>query len=270
MDRQLLLRDMMREELVRYKKLYDKMENEFRDLAEGAIIEQDGRLNRVFRENGKQKWIRIYDKSVLCELKKRRYIKKAMPVLAKRIKKCIRFLENDSIYDPEEIAMDLPEQYQGFDGLGVVLDGDVEVTGWNLDEYTKGEMYKQHLIHEVENGLVTRSKSETMIAMRLKERGFDFRYEPELDLKGKKMFPDFGALLKKRRRIVYWEHLGMIDDIGYVRAALKKLETYSDNGIILGHNLVITFETKDNPLTLREIDRIIDKLIKMDEISVYF
>ena len=104
-----------------------------------------------------------------------------------------------------------------------------------------------------------------MILMRLKEAGYAIRYEPEMALGNKTIYPDFAILLPKCRRIVYYEHFGMIDDPEYAYRAFMKMKTYAENGIMLGFNLVITFETKDRPLSVVDIDGVIAQLIEMDK-----
>lgn len=57
--------------------------------------------------------------------------------------------------------------------------------------------------------------------------------------------------------IKVWEHLGMMDDPNYVDMAIKKINTYEQNDILLGKNLILTYETKKNPLNSKTIKLII-------------
>lgn len=268
MDRQIILNQKIREELRMCQNLYDRLHSEFAELASGAIIERNGNYNRFYRENGRQCWKKISDEndSLLYELRKKKYIKSGLPILEKKIKACKCFLKNDVLYDPVGIGENFLEQYKKMHKIDVFLESDINPDEWNSEDYVRGTMHSQNLIHEVSNGFSARSKSETMIAMRLKEKGIKFRYEPEVKLGRHKVFPDFEILLEKRRRVVYWEHFGMMDDSEYAVKALKKLQEYAENNIILGYNLVITYETKEKPLTLIEIDKIINKLLEIDAI----
>lgn len=268
MDRQLLLHKEIKEELRMCQNLYDRLYSEFAELASGAIIERNGTYNRFYRENGKQCWKRISDKDekLVYELRKKKYIKSGLPILEKKIKACERFLKNDVLYDPVGFAGKFKEQYKEMRKIDVFLESDINPDEWESEEYESGLMYSENLIHDVGVDLSTRSKSESMIFMRLKEKGFVFRYEPEVKLKRRSVYPDFEILLKNRRRIVYWEHFGMMDDPAYVIKAMKKLQEYAENNIILGYNLLITYETRENPLTLIEIDKVIKKLLEIDAI----
>ena len=55
-----------------------------------------------------------------------------------------------------------------------------------------------------------------------------------------------------------WEHFGMEDDPNYAIKTLRKLRIYQQNGIWPGEQLIITHETADKPLNIRDIDAIID------------
>ena len=95
-----------------------------------------------------------------------------------------------------------------------------------------------------------RSKSEIIIADMLYQRGIPYRYEARLQL-GREIFhPDFTILRRSTRALMYWEHLGRLDKPDYRERNVKKLNSYSKNGIHLGKNLILTFETENQPLDL--------------------
>lgn len=99
-----------------------------------------------------------------------------------------------------------------------------------------------------------RSKSEWIIADMLNKEGVPYRYECPLKLKGMGMvYPDFQVLNVKLRKEFYWEHLGMMDDPEYVERALQRLKVYEQNGFYPGENLIVSFETRTNPLNQKEI-----------------
>ena len=49
----------------------------------------------------------------------------------------------------------------------------------------------------------------------------------------------------------------MMDDVAYSESAIHRISLYQKNGICLGDNLILTFETKNNPLTHKMIDTMI-------------
>ena len=108
-----------------------------------------------------------------------------------------------------------------------------------------------------------RSKSELIIADILKGEGVPYHYEFPLYLNGfGRIYPDFTVLNIETRTELYWEHFGMMDDINYVEKAMNKLSWYEKNGIFPGKNLIITYETKKNPIDQKIIRAMIHQYLK--------
>jgi hypothetical protein len=110
-------------------------------------------------------------------------------------------------------------------------------------------IFPEHQIHECKNGKMLRSKSEVLIADMLIDYSIPFKNEPKLVLDGMVFFPDFELLHPITKKLFWWEHLGNLMDPEYVFKNLGRLDIYSKNHIILGENLILTFETKEKPLT---------------------
>jgi len=247
-------------DLRRCRWLHEKLVSVLGKLPEGSISVRDGELCRFVRIKGKAYTVPLRgDMKLLNSLKARRIIKKCIPVLKARIKLCEDFLENEVIYDPEQIVKKLPEQYHGLCGIPVFPEGDVNADDWKIRNYQRNPMeFKGN--HFTAEGIRCRSKSEAMIGTRLEAKGILYRAEPELDLKDRTVYPDFEMLLEETREIKYWEHFGMIDDPVYAQKCIIKLKDYSESGYRLGDNLFITYETLERPLTMPEIDRTIDRI----------
>lgn len=117
-------------------------------------------------------------------------------------------------------------------------------------------------IFETNNGERVRSKSELSIANALLKYGVPYKYECPLTLKGGiVVHPDFSVLHVKKRKIIYWEHRGMMDEREYARESVNKIKEYNRNGIVLGDNLIITEETSSNPLGTNEIEMTIQRIL---------
>lgn len=113
-----------------------------------------------------------------------------------------------------------------------------------------------------EKGERVRSKSEKIIADKLFMLGIPYKYECPLQLKNSWVFyPDFTILDIKKRREIYWEHLGMMDNEQYVRKSLSKINIYEKNDIFLGRRLIITHETAMDPLDTRLLNSIINEYL---------
>ena len=50
----------------------------------------------------------------------------------------------------------------------------------------------------------------------------------------------------------------MIDSFSYTENAVSRLRIYTSAGIIPGIKLITTYETKNNPLTIQTIERMIE------------
>ena len=55
------------------------------------------------------------------------------------------------------------------------------------------------------------------------------------------------------------EHLGKMDDIGYVKKNMRRIDFYEKNGYKLGDRLLITRENRLKPFDGRVIDWYIEK-----------
>ena len=108
-----------------------------------------------------------------------------------------------------------------------------------------------------------------MIGTQLEWHHLLIRYEPLLQLDNRTVSPDFQFILPYSRRLCIWEHLGMIDNPEYTMYNLKKIDDYAKNGYILGYNLIITYETQEQPLTMETIENKINELLESDQKLFY-
>lgn len=133
-----------------------------------------------------------------------------------------------------------------------------ELSLWQQEDYPRNENHPEHLIHQGMSGNMLRSKSESIIDMFLAKNQIPFHYEEQLILDDAIYYPDFTIRHPRNGKYYYWEHLGLMDDPKYVKRNLRKLEDYVQNGIIPSVNLILTFETSDHPLTISEVEHLID------------
>lgn len=133
-----------------------------------------------------------------------------------------------------------------------------ELLGWMTSPFEKNEHYPDLLIHRTASGNMVRSKSEVLIDMALYMHKIPFRYECALHLEGVTYYPDFTIRHPKTGAYYYWEHFGLMDEESYVQKTFSKLYSYSTNGLIPSINLITTYETKDNPLSIEMIEKIIE------------
>ena len=103
-----------------------------------------------------------------------------------------------------------------------------------------------------------RSKSEILIANALAKHNVPYKYEyPVFTEELGVIHPDFTALNVKKRKQLYWEHLGKMDDESYVRDNTYRINVYEKNGMFLGDDLIITWETVKMSLDVKLVDQLI-------------
>ena len=134
-----------------------------------------------------------------------------------------------------------------------------ELEEWANESYESKASYKEGLNIKTISGKFVRSKSESIIDMLLTMHKLPYRYEAPLRLEGITIYPDFTIRHPKTGQYYYWEHFGMMDDPLYVKKACEKIQCYSLNGIIPSKQLILSYESKEYPLSPQEVKRIIDE-----------
>lgn len=135
-----------------------------------------------------------------------------------------------------------------------ILSDDQYAAEWEKRNYLTNQYLPEDKRYETKKGEMVRSKSESIIADILCDLGIPYHYEQALKMRnGTVYYPDFAILNKKTRMEMYLEHLGLLDEEGYRKSNLIKMDEYRANGIYIGKNLLITYETKESPLDIKGI-----------------
>lgn len=100
-----------------------------------------------------------------------------------------------------------------------------------------------------------RSKSEVIIANLLDKLKIPYLYEMPLVLNRATVHPDFTLIDVVNRRLIYLEHLGMLDDPDYMNTTILKIRDYENSGFFLGESLIITGETAQKPLDIKLLEK---------------
>ncbi len=135
---------------------------------------------------------------------------------------------------------------------------DYDIETWMQEPFEKNAAHPEHLIHKTVAGFNVRSKSESLIVSALYLNHIPFRYECALYLGEIVVYPDFTILHPITKKIYYYEHFGMMDNPEYAHSAYRKMELYSEHGIIPSINLMTTYETKKHPLDYETINKVIE------------
>ena len=213
-------------------------------------------------ENPSGSYIPQSERALACSLAQKDYAKKALVSLRQErsLLQKLRTLYGDSddfFAGPEEVL------FRGSSARSalvtpIVPDDESFSADWLSDTYESKPFYDESA--EYYSGEIrVRSKSEWMIAETLSKKGVPFYYERPLYLSGLgTIHPDFTVLNVKRRKTMYWEHMGMMDDEEYAGRALERIEAYLMNGLLPGIDLILTHETAERPLRPRLIEDLIE------------
>ena len=248
-------------------KLVPKLEKEIAKVPEGGLVvlKAKGRYPQYYlytegdREKGKNgKYLPKKEMKFVQRLAQKQYEIEILECAKKRANAISVFLKQYQENDTEAVYEKLSEEKKKlilpwFETEEIFLNKWKEKMRGSANEFPKEiELY-------TEAGECVRSKSEKILADGFRRMGIPYVYEPELELAdGSRIHPDFALLHKRKRKTIYFEHFGMMDVPEYGIRAIKKIMKYEENGYWFGDNFLCTFETSENPLDMR----IVEKMLK--------
>lgn len=212
-----------------------------------------------YRDDSRKKhgtYIPVSERKRAVSLTQKRYFSRLLSAANKQKKAIDTFLRN---YDPNALI----EIYNSEGVIRQSLINPVElpdaeyVHRWLSAEYQSKEIREDTPVHFTNKQERVRSKSEVIIANALFRCGIPYKYECPLQLSNTTVYPDFTVLRIWDRKILYWEHLGLIDDTEYRNQALQKIHLYEENGIFPGDHLILTMETFKIPLNSMTVQGLI-------------
>ena len=103
-------------------------------------------------------------------------------------------------------------------------------------------------------GVSVRSKSELIISERLHAGNLEFYYEQGLEIGGRTYYPDFIIRHPGSNDFLLWEHCGIMDSPEYVEKWHKKLGAYCNAMVRPCENLIISYETTDSVINIKQIE----------------
>jgi hypothetical protein len=178
-------------------------------------------------------------------------------VFLQRARKEIELIDNLIEFQSKELAEKSEEELHKSKRKYIspyILDEKSYAESWENESFIASTYKPEEKIYPTNKGDMVRSKSEELLADMYYDLGIPYRYECKLVLKdGRAKYPDFTLLDVKRRRVIYHEHLGILEDDEYRAKNLIKLNDYSKSGIYFGKNLLMTFETEYCPLNIKDI-----------------
>lgn len=213
----------------------------------------------VLDKDGHKSYIKKNNERFAIKLALKSYYKRKLKILYREREATEKYLERIQFASDEaERLLIKSEEFSRLVSLGEGKKSDF-VEDWIKQEFETNPNHSEHLTIRTVNGLYVRSKSEAYIASELADHSIPFRYECKMNICGIDFYPDFTILNPLTEEIVLWEHLGMVDDENYLNNAFSKIRLYIKAGFVPSKNLILTFETKGEPLDFS----IVRDLIKM-------
>lgn len=250
-------------ELLKIKKIKEKA---LEKAPEGYLrISKHGKGHQYYyRKNPKDlsgQYIKSKDKKLARKLAQKDYDEKVVRSVEKEIKAIGKYLSELPKIGVEDIYSKIHKARQCLVQPIIPTEEDF-IKSWESIEYSGKEfdVYAPKLY--TAKGERVRSKSEIIIADSLNREGIPYRYEYPIYVEGwGTVYPDFTVLNVKNRKEIYWEHLGLMDNMDYVEKVLEKMTVYGQNGILPGKNLILTYETAQNPLSQKMVQMMIEQYL---------
>ena len=261
------LRKMLLKERERLQKIEEKTREQLKNAPEGQLrISKTNHHIQYYlctegcpRKNGV--YLHKTEKELAYQLAQKRYDEKVLHLVNKRLKQIEKLAKDYPDDEIERIFLNEHEERQRLI-CPIEFTWDQQLEQWWRKEY-EGKGFKEGdpLIYS-EKGERVRSKSEKILADYFYHNHIPYKYEKPLLLAGYGVvYPDFTFLSKRTGKEIYWEHEGRMDDPGYVKSAIKKMESYENNGIFIGERLILTFETETVVLSSKSIARNVERFL---------
>lgn len=216
------------------------------------------------KENGEEHYIPVAELDTLRPLFQAEYDRKVLASAEKELD----ILRKYMVFCSESAADRIYPKFQ--DGKRslispIIPTEDEYLAAWENMKYSAKPISESAVKHVTARGEQVRSKSEELIANALYAEGIPYHYEMPLSLDGKTtLYPDFTLLELRSKKIIYWEHLGMMDDREYAREAVRRIRDYAFAGIFPGDKLILTFETMACPMTSAIATNVIRHYMKQE------
>ena len=144
----------------------------------------------------------------------------------------------------------------------IIISDEEYAAKWLKEIYTGKPINDELQYFVTDRNEKVRSKSELIIANTLNKNGIPYKYERPLKVNRYIFYPDFTVLNVKKRKEIYYEHLGMMGNEEYSTNSVWKINQYINAGLIPGKNVVFTQETAEYPLNQKVLQKVIDSYFK--------
>lgn len=229
--------------------------------SKGKIIPQYYVITK--KNDTKGRYLPQSEIAVAKKIAQRDYDKKVLE-LSRKIEKALGdFLKNLPEQKVADIFTENPERRSLI--APYVPSDDEFRRNWESQPYKEKSFPENAPEIFTEKGERVRSKSEKIIADKLKAMNVPYRYEAPLHLKKYSnsiiLHPDFTILDVKNRREIIFEHFGMMNDSEYAKNTAEKINLYAGNGFYPGSNFFFTMETATAPLNMKTFEKLLKNIM---------
>lgn len=229
----------------------------YRDIGSGQIHVSSCRGNSQYyyidKELGIRKYMRADQERLIKKYIQKDYefaMNKTLKILQKRLEKFNSLYDIDEAFAVYDNLIEGRKRY-----VDPLLEPDeLYIERWLETHPGQQNPYPEKGLYQTNHGEMVRSKSEKIIADALDKHNVQYQYEPMLELGYNIVYPDFVALNIRKRKTIYWEHLGIVSDTEYATKNFKKLQNYEMNKLLIGRDLIITTESADVPIDVKLVE----------------
>ena len=253
---------------IRYElltKLIKQIEKKLNSFPEGRVKvkhHQNKDYYYLIDPKSGERYLHKEDSKLTSDLLQKNYLKKVLIASRQEAIALKRYLDKQPLLIAEDVYSTLSEGRQKLIKPIVTTDEQF-VKDWLSIPYVPKGFEEGASFFPTMKGDRVRSKSEMIVADRLLLNNVPYKYECPIVINGKVIHPDFTMLRVRDRKILYLEHCGKTDDPEYAeKRIVKRINEYSQAGIILGDNLFLTFESSTTPFDVRVLDNMINQCFK--------
>lgn len=260
------MQEILQDKMKELNSYITKAEQSLKKAPEGTLVlsQSNGTVQHYHKtksEQKKGKYIPTKNSKLITSLAQKDYDLRFLKVIKEQKKKLCKAIKLLSDMDFSKVYSELSEVRKRL-VKPYILPDEEYVEQWTNVQYIGKEFSDDTPVLTTERGERVRSKTEKILADKFYSMGIPYRYEYPVTLRGYGVvYPDFTLLNVRERKEVYLEHFGMMDNPEYCQKAIRKLENYVRNGIYIGKNLLVTFETFRNPLDMKMVERMLKEFI---------
>lgn len=195
------------------------------------------------------------DRDRLLKLVRKQYASKAIKLIDKDIKAIDTLLRWYKPTDENSVMEDFVKKHPAL--TEGIYYGQMSYEKWAEQFEPTNNFYSESLKSTAADGSRRRSLGEIIIASRLDHYGIPFRYEAEIGHPDIPYVPDFTIIRPRDGKVIYWEHLGKVNDQEYLDNNKHKFEVYEMYGIVPWDNLIVSYSQRDYGINEKLIDGLI-------------